>query len=97
MESLSLLAKLQSTYIARNIATYFADKIHILRLIKYNKKLMGLFNLGVEDYKAKSFEFLNYSKFENFLSSKRGSIKYLKKALKDDLKKYDKKVRYYFR
>ena len=93
MESLSLLAKLQSTYIARNIVTYFADKIHILRLIKYNKKLMGLFNLGVEDYKAKSFEFLNYSKFENFLSSKRGSIKYLKKALKDDLKKYDKKVK----
>ena len=92
MESLSLLDKIQSTYIARNIAK-FIDKYYILQLIKYRKKLILLFNLGIEDYKAKSFELLNYSKFENFLSSKRGSINYLKKALKDDLKKYDEKVR----
>ena len=93
MESVSLLEKIKSKYITKYVFEYIKDKYYMLKISKYCKKLQGLFNLGLADYKKKSFEFLNYSKFENFLSSKRGSKNYLKNILKDDLKKYDEIIR----
>ena len=93
MESKSLLEKINSKYIAENIFKYIIDKDYMLKISKYSKRLQNVFNLGIENYKTKSFEFLNYLKFENFLSSKRGSNNYLKKLLKDDLNKYDEKIK----
>ena len=93
MESVSLLEKMKSKYITKYVFEYINDKYYMLKISKYCKRLQGLFNLGLVDYKKKSFELLNYSKFENFLSSKRGSKNYLKNILKDDLKKYHEIIR----
>lgn len=89
MQSQSLLEKITSKYIIENLFKYIQDNIYFFKIAKYHKRLQGFFNLGIEDYKTKSYEVCNYQKFEDFLYSKRGSKKYLKKIFNDDLKKYD--------
>ena len=93
MQSLSLLDKIKSKYISEKIFGYIKDKSCILKILKYCKRLQGIYNLEIKDYKTKSFEILNYSKFEYFLSSRSVSKYYLKDMLESDLEKYDKKIK----
>ena len=60
MESLSLLEEIQSKYIAKNIFDYVKDSSYLLKLVKYSKRLQDAFQLGIEDYKKKSYEIVNY-------------------------------------
>jgi hypothetical protein len=92
MESESLLEKIKSKYIVSHAMDFIKDKNYLLKLSKYCKRLQNSFKFGLEDYKNKSFEIINYSNFENFLYVKRSSKfkkNYLKNKLKEDLKKYD--------
>ena len=92
MESESLLEKIKSKYIVSHAMDFIKDKNYFLKLSKYCKRLQSSFKFGLEDYKNKSFEIINYSNFENFLYVKRSSKfkkNYLKNKLKEDLKKYN--------
>ena len=91
MENISLIEKIKSQYIANKIFSYVKDSDYLLKLAKYCKRLQNSFNLGIEDYKAKSFE-KNCKKLENFLYVKRSSkfkINYLKNKFKMD---YDENI-----
>ena len=97
MESKSLLEQIQSKYIANNVLSYLKDSNYILLcLVKYCKRIQNLFNIRIKDYRMKSYEITNYSKFEDFLYVKRSSKfkkNYLKNKFKEDLKQYCVKLR----
>jgi hypothetical protein len=82
MESVSLLEKINSKYIINDILNYVKDSNQLLKLAKYCKRLQNSFKCKIEDYKKKSFEIINYSKFENFLYVQRSS-KFKKNYLKN--------------
>ena len=96
MESVSLLEKIHSKYIINDIFNYVKDSNQLLKLAKYCKRLQNSFKFGIEDYKIKSFEIINYSKFDNFLYVQRSSKfkkNYLKNKFNKESKQYDKKIR----
>ena len=96
MESKSLLEKIHSKYIINDIFNYVKDSNHLLNLAKYCKRLQNSFKFGIEDYKIKSFEIINYSKFDNFLYVQRSSKfkkNYLKNKFNKESKQYNKKIR----
>ena len=96
MESVSLLEKIHSKYIINDLFNYVKDSNHLLKLAKYCKRLQNSFKLGIEDYKIKSFEIINYSKFDNFLYVQRSSKfkkNYLKNKFNKESKQYNSKIR----
>ena len=96
MESSSLLEEIQSKYISKNIFDYVKDSNYLLKLVKYSKRLQDAFQLKIEDYKKKSYEIVNYSKFENYLYVKRSSKfkkNYLKNKFEMDLTQHDKDIK----
>ena len=96
MESISLLENIKSKYIAKNIFDYIKDSNYLLKLVKYCKQLQNSYQLGVENYKEKSYEIVKYSKFENYLYFKRSSKfkkKYLKNKFEMDLTQKEKKIK----
>ena len=96
MESVSLFEKINSKYIINDILNYVKDSNQLLKLAKYCKRLQNSFKFRIEDYKKKSFEIINYSKFENFLYVQRSSKfkkNYLKNKFEEESKQYDKIIR----
>ena len=97
MEFQSLFGKIKSRYIAADIFLYVKDGNFFLKLIKYCKKLQTSFNLGIEVYKKKGFELVNYPKYEKFLlyekEYKYFNENYLKNKFNEDIKKYGKIIK----